>query len=366
MLLLLPAATRCFSRQSQRHLALRPFTCGRVAANPSQLPFSSEYHTPVMVNEVCDALLTDPDGVYADCTLGGGGHSSALVQRIRATGGQGLVIGMDRDPEALATATKRLGDAVAEGRFLAVQGDFRTAATALRLEPVPEGARNGGLHGMLLDLGVSSHQLDEGSRGFSYSSDGPLDMRMEGSAGPGITAATIVNEWDEYDIARVLKDFGEEPAAKKIARRIAAARTIESTAQLTDVVRSCVPPGPEAVKRKVLSRVFQGLRIAVNDEMGALEAVLKAAQALVRPGGRIVVLSYHSLEDRRVKRVLRSGDLSGEVQYDTYGNALTPWKLLRKVPKAPSSAEVGLNPRARSAKLRAAERTVYSTDEDRP
>uniref|UniRef100_A0A7S2WV77 16S rRNA (Cytosine(1402)-N(4))-methyltransferase n=1 Tax=Rhizochromulina marina TaxID=1034831 RepID=A0A7S2WV77_9STRA len=218
----------------------------------------------------------------------------------------------------------------------------------------------------MLDLGVSSHQLDEGSRGFSYSSDGPLDMRMEGSAGPGITAATIVNEWDEYDIARVLKDFGEEPAAKKIARRIAAARTIESTAQLTDVVRSCVPPGPEAVKRKVLSRVFQGLRIAVNDEMGALEAVLKAAQALVRPGGRIVVLSYHSLEDRRVKRVLRSGDLSGEVQYDTYGNALTPWKLLRKVPKAPSSAEVGLNPRARSAKLRAAERTVYSTDEDRP
>lgn len=326
-----------------------------------ELPFGTGYHTPVMVREVCDALVTDPDGVYVDGTLGGGGHSAALVARLADH--RGVVAAVDRDPEALATARARLQGAVDAGKFVTAASNFRHLGSLLTS---PAGELHGimpadglGVHGLLLDLGVSSHQLDEGSRGFSYGNDGPLDMRMEGTVGGSTSAAEIVNEWAVDDLARLLRDFGEEPRAKLIAKRIAAARPMGTTAELKDVVCGSLPPGPVATKRKTLSRVFQGLRLAVNDEMGALETILAAATSFIRPGGHLVVLSYHSLEDRRVKRFMRSGDMSGKVQRDHYGNALSPWSPLRSVPKFPTAAEIDLNPRARSARLRAVERTEY-------
>ena len=174
-----------------------------------------------------------------------------------------------------------------------------------------------------------------------------------------MTAAYLVNELPVEELRRMLLDYGEEPRSARIASKIVEARPIATTAALVDVVRGAVGAGPPKEKSKALSRVFQALRIAVNDEMGALEAVLRDAARVVRPGGRIVVLSYHSLEDRRVKRVLRSGQLHGEVAQDVRGNVLSPWKPLRKISKTPSAAEISLNSRARSAKLRAAERTNY-------
>jgi len=341
-----------------------------LAPGQEDLPFSSEYHTPVMVREVCDALVWDPGGTYVDGTLGGGGHSAAILERINEAGGKLLAV--DRDPQALATARGRLAAAVERGGFATAESDFRHLKAVLGpggalAADVPEG----GAHGLLLDLGVSSHQLDEADRGFSFRMEGPLDMRMdrpEGAAGGegrdegrsegcALTASVIVNEWPFEELRRVLSDYGEEPRAHKMSLRISEARPVESTAQLVDIVRSCLPPGPPKEKSKALSRVFQGLRIAVNDELGALEAILRDAPAFLRPGGRIVVLSYHSLEDRRVKRVLRSGSLDGVVKQDERGNTLGPWQPLRKVPKQPSPAEVAANPRSRSARLRAAERT---------
>lgn len=386
------------------------------------LPFASEYHTPVMVNEVVDTLVHDPCGVYVDCTLGGGGHSEAILERLASLGAGGRLLAVDRDPEALASARARLAGHLEEGRFATAQSDFRHLRAVLKADGVlaPNVPQDWlGVHGILLDLGVSSHQIDQGRRGFSFKADGPLDMRMEcdvmeygvgptedegkpfssappegkhsddfaqtrgGSSGAfppatvsgmpvvatccsgaghssqqtGLTAAVVVNEWPVEELRRVLQDYGEEPRAHKMALRLSENRPINTTAQLVDVVRSCLPPGPPKDKRKALSRVFQGLRIAVNDELGALEAVLRDAAELVRPGGRVVVLSYHSLEDRRVKRVLRSGSLDGVVKQDMRGNVLSPWRPLRKVPKEPSRQEVSRNPRARSAKLRAAERT---------
>lgn len=323
------------------------------------LPFAVEYHAPVMPSEVCAAMITDVDGVYVDGTLGGGGHSTALLSQLAS--GKGKVLAVDRDPQALASARARLADPLAAGRFWTAQSDFRDLGRLLCDSKGPFGqalpADGLGVHGLLLDLGVSSHQLDAGERGFSHARNGPLDMRMEGEDGGTLTASTILNEWDEEHLEQVLRVYGEEPLSRKIGRRIVSSRPLNSTADLVDVVQGSLPPGPVATKKKCLSRVFQALRIVVNDEMGALEAVLADAARVVRPGGRLVILSYHSLEHRPVRNVMRSGTLDGGVRQDFYGNKLTPWTLLRKVPKEPSPGEVELNPRSRSAQLRAAERT---------
>jgi 16S rRNA (cytosine1402-N4)-methyltransferase len=302
-----------------------------------------------MVRECVEALVWDPHGVYVDGTLGGGGHSLAICQRLeelataeaanaRGGGGgapTGKCLSLDRDPEALATASQRLATHLASGRWACAAADFRTLDAVLRL-PSPGGTVGGGalghlapadglgVHGLLLDLGVSSHQLDDRKRGFSFRDDGPLDMRMSQQAlptpttlrslltgggggeeegekeedgegeevpggaedGGGLTAATIVNTWPPAALERVLRDYGEEPRAHKMALRIADARPVAGTAHLVDLVRSCLPPGPPKDKRKALTRVFQALRIAVNDEVAALEAVLAAAAKVVRPGGK--------------------------------------------------------------------------------
>ncbi|WP_456425867.1 16S rRNA (cytosine(1402)-N(4))-methyltransferase RsmH [Rhodocaloribacter sp.] len=306
------------------------------------LRYATGYHAPVLCKAVVEGLVTDPRGVYVDATLGGGGHSAALLEALAP---EGRVIGIDRDPAALAAARERLAAEIARGRFLALEGNFADLEGLLAEVGVST------VDGLLLDLGVSSRQIDAPERGFSYRTEGPLDMRMNPDT--GLSADTVVNAWEERELRRVLRAYGEEPRAARIARAIVAARPLATTTELAEVVRRTVP-GREAVK--TLSRVFQAIRIAVNGELEALERALDAAARLVRPGGRIAVISYHSLEDRRVKRILRFGNLEGRAVRDLYGNLIAPWREIHRRPVRADEAEVAANPRARSARLRIAER----------
>jgi 16S rRNA (cytosine1402-N4)-methyltransferase len=306
------------------------------------LRYATTYHAPVLCDAVLRGLVTEPAGLYVDATLGGGGHAAALLDALAPAG---RVVGIDRDAEALDVVGRRLAGSVADGRLVLVRGDFGWIDAALD----PLGIES--IDGLLLDLGVSSRQLDAPARGFSHRAEGRLDMRMDERA--PLTAADIVNRWDEADIRRVLRAFGEEPRAASIARRIVAARPVETTLALAEIVRGAVPGRDEA---KTLARVFQALRIAVNDELGALERALATATRRVRPGGRLAVISYHSLEDRRVKRYLRAGNLEGEVDRDVYGHPRVPWRPLSRQAQVPDEAEIAANPRARSARLRIAAR----------
>jgi len=325
----------------------RPVPPSPPGAVPAGAPahYASAYHAPVMVREVAEWLISDPDGAYVDGTLGGGGHSAALLDALR---GGARVIGIDRDEEAINEASRRLS---VDSRFRAIRGAFGDMDRLL--------AGAGAVDGVLLDLGISSHQVDESARGFAFSAEGPLDMRMDRDA--PASAAGIVNETAPGELASLLFAFGEEPRARGIARAIAAARPLETTVELAEVVRRSVPGREE---KKSLARVFQALRIAVNDELGELERALRAATRLVRPGGRLAVLSYHSLEDRRAKRFLRAGDLSGTVPRDGFGRPVSPWRPLVRHSIEASPEEVAANPRARSARLRVAERTEHPISPD--
>lgn len=306
------------------------------------LPYASAFHAPVLCHAVLEALVTDRDGLYVDATVGGGGHSAALLDALAPAG---RVIGIDQDADALAAATTRLAEQVKAGRFRTVLGNFGDVERLLAAIEVTA------IHGLLLDLGVSSHQLDAPERGFSHRAEAMLDMRMD--ARGGITAAEVVNQWAMHELRHALRQFGEEPRAHPVARAIVAARPIATTTQLAEVVRRAVPTRHEA---KTVARVFQAIRIAVNAELERLEQALASALTLLRPGGRMAVISYHSLEDRRVKRFFRYGNLEGEPVRDVYGNLLTPWREVTRKPIMPGAAEVAANPRARSARLRVAER----------
>jgi len=308
-------------------------------------PYGSPYHVPVLCQAVVEGLITHPAGCYVDATIGGGGHAAALLDALAP---EGRVIGIDRDPEALTVVRRRLAEAIAAGRLQLVQGNFADLEGLLDELGVPS------IDGLLLDLGVSSHQLDDAMRGFSFRAEGPLDMRMDPSS-PGPTAAQLLERWSAYELADVLHRYGEEPRARKLARAIYQARPIRTTAELAEVVRREVPAREVT---KTLARVFQALRIAVNDELRVLERVLEAATRRVRPGGRLAVLSYHSLEDRRVKRFLRYGNLEGKPVRDFYGRLVSPWRPLTRRAIRPSADEVVVNPRARSARLRIAERVA--------
>lgn len=318
--------------------------------------YATVYHAPVLAPEVVDGLVTDRDGLYVDGTLGGGGHAAALLD---ALGPGALVVGVDQDAEALATARARLADAEAAGRFVALHGNF--ADLAALLDAAGLGPRHGRpAAGVLLDLGVSSRQLDAPARGFAFSSDGPLDMRMDGASGE--TAADLVARLSADDLADVIYAYGEETRSRRIARAIQDAPRMETTTDLAAAVRGAVPTRDEA---KALARVFQALRIAVNDEMGVLERVLPAALDVLappsdgdRPGGRLAVIAYHSLEDRRAKHFLRTGRFQATPETDAFGRVLTPWRLLTRRAVVASDAEVARNPRARSARLRIAERVA--------
>jgi 16S rRNA (cytosine1402-N4)-methyltransferase len=315
------------------------------------LKHASGYHAPVLWNDVIQHLVTDPVGTYVDGTLGGGGHTEALLQALEPAG---RVVAIDRDDDALAEAAKRLADDVDSGRLVLVKGNFADAPQLLEAEGIAS------LNGLLLDLGVSSHQFDAAARGFSHRFDGPLDMRMDTSQGED--ARDLLNRLDVGDLIRILSRYGEEPKAPRIAHALVEARPIETTGQLSAIVEKAAPRGQEM---KTLSRVFQALRIAVNDELNALDRILEAAPDLIAPGGRLAIISYHSLEDRRAKRMMRSGNPEGTVHRDIYGNSVSPWQEVTRKPIVASNEEIEVNPRSRSARLRVAERRDDSSQNPR-
>ncbi|GAB6063445.1 16S rRNA (cytosine(1402)-N(4))-methyltransferase RsmH [Deferrisoma palaeochoriense] len=304
------------------------------------------YHVPVLAREAADLLVTDPDGLYVDGTLGGGGHAREILARL---GPGGRLLGLDRDPDALAHAAAWAGDP----RVLLRRANFAELSEVLEAEGL------GPVTGVLLDLGVSSHQVDEGERGFSFLRDGPLDMRMD-PEGP-VTAADLVNTLDEAELARIFREYGEEPRASRAARAVVTARRKAPLRTTADLARTIEEALGRRGPKHPATRIFQALRIAVNRELEALDRFLEALPGVLAPGGRVVVISYHSLEDRRVKRALRAGEpqcrCPPEALRCTCGRPGWLRVLTRKVVR-PSAEEVARNPRARSARLRAAERLV--------
>ena len=308
------------------------------------------YHLPIMLNECIDGLNIRPDGDYLDCTLGGGGHSSEICRHLHG----GRLFGIDRDAEAIAAATARLS-AVDGGSFRALRGNFHDARALLAEQGVSA------LDGVLMDLGVSSHQLDARERGFSYHGDAPLDMRMDQRQ--SLSARDIVNQWSEDDITRILTDFGEEKWARQIARVICDRRTetpIETTAQLVSIIDAAIPrkfrpkDGSHPARR-----TFQALRIAVNDELTPLEAAIRDLVDMLRPGGRICIITFHSLEDRIVKNCFRN--LANPCTCPPGLPVCVCGKkpvvrLITRKPITASEQELAVNPRARSAGLRIAEK----------
>ncbi|MEA2001813.1 MAG: 16S rRNA (cytosine(1402)-N(4))-methyltransferase RsmH [Actinomycetota bacterium] len=307
------------------------------------------YHTPVMANEVVELLRPVSPRLLVDATYGGGGHTSALLEAFPGLS----VVAIDQDPDAIAQGPVGDGVRLVKANF----GSLDQIAAEICSEGIADGTSIPPcFDAFLFDIGVSSHQLDESERGFSYRRRGPVDMRMDRDAELG--ADTIVNQWPVDDIADVLWRYGEERLARRIARAIVAARPITDTAHLASVVAESVPA---AVRRRKhpARKVFQAIRIAVNDELGSLELGLEAAISWVRPGGRVLVISYHSLEDRMVKRRFAAGSAGCECPPDfpvcTCGRVAELWSPVRK-PLRPTEQELALNPRARSAILRVAEK----------
>ena len=301
-----------------------------------------------MLRECIDSLNIRPDGVYVDATLGMGGHSYEIASRLTA----GRLISVDRDAVALERAVMRLEPFM--DRITLVHGNFRD------MDAILDDLGIDRVDGMLFDLGVSSPQLDEADRGFSYMQDAPLDMRMD--RGDAVTAADIVNTWAYEDLKRILYDFGEERYAPRVAEAIVKSREekpIETTFQLVDIVRGAMPAAALREKQHPAKRTFQALRIAVNGELDALSQVLSTAADRLKPGGRLCVVSFHSLEDRIVKNAINSRENGCTCPRDfpvcTCGFVQTLRSISRK-PLLPQSEELGENPRSRSAKLRVAER----------
>jgi 16S rRNA (cytosine1402-N4)-methyltransferase len=291
-------------------------------------------HVPVLLDEVLEYLNVRPGGVVADATLGLGGHSSAIAKRL---GGTGRLICFDRDPQAMALAKARLEELAGELGPEMPQVIYEPRAFSEAKDAIAPGS----LDGLLADFGVSSLQLDEAQRGFSFRSEGPLDMRMDTRGGE--TAEQVVNQADEDELANLIYEFGEERRSRRIARAIVRARPISTTAELARVVSACAPP-IKGEKIHPATRTFQALRIRVNNELGEIRTLLESAPSLLKPGGRLVLISFHSLEDRLVKDALRNGAREGI------------FEVLTKKPVTAKEQEQMRNPRSRSAKLRAAER----------
>ncbi len=305
-------------------------------------------HRSVLLRESVDALRIRPDGVYVDGTLGGGGHSEAIASRLTT----GRLIAIDRDERAIERATRRLAPLM--DRITVVHGNFR------ELGGILDGLGVERADGMLFDLGVSSPQLDETERGFSYMADAPLDMRMDESE--ALTAREVVNDWPEDRLKRILYDFGEERYAPRIAAAIAQSREtkpIETTLELVEIIRSAMPAAALREKQHPAKRSFQAIRIAVNDELGEVQRMMDTAPDMLRPGGRLCVISFHSLEDRIVKNGIARREKGctcpREAPVCTCGFVQTLRSVTRK-PIVPGAEEMERNPRARSAKLRVAER----------
>ena len=295
------------------------------------------YHVPVLLEESIECLRIKPDGVYVDCTFGGGGHSRAILARL---GNKGRLYGFDQDREAYRNTTD-------DERFTFVRGNFKYISNFLRYYGEDK------VDGILADLGVSSHHFDEAERGFSYRFDGALDMRMNREA--SFSAEELINGYDEQALADILYLYGELRNARRIANAIVCRRqtkAIKTIFELTEVLRPFCTKGKEY---KELAPIFQAIRIEVNAELDSLKTLLCRSVDLLRSGGRIAVISYHSLEDRLVKNFLKTGNFGGEPQKDFYGNQITPFANVSKAIVS-NDREIADNPRARSARLRYAEK----------
>lgn len=296
-----------------------------------------EYHNPVLLHASVDGLNINPEGVYVDVTFGGGGHSKEILRRL---GPNGKLFAFDQDEDALANA-------LPDERFTLINENFRFIKRFLRFYGVKE------VDGILGDLGVSSHQFDVAERGFSTRFDAELDMRM--SQKNDLNAYRVVNEYDDANLRRVFLDYGELKNAPALARTIIEARErrlIKTTDELKEVLAKYLP---EKVRNKILAQIYQAIRIEVNQEMDVLKEFLEQSLEILKPGGRLSVISYHSLEDRLVKRFIKNGMFEGEPERDFYGNFSVPFKTIGKL-IVPDNEEIKLNNRARSAKLRIAEK----------
>ncbi|MCL2413654.1 MAG: 16S rRNA (cytosine(1402)-N(4))-methyltransferase RsmH [Bacteroidales bacterium] len=295
------------------------------------------YHTPVLLNESINGLDLKENGVYVDATFGGGGHSKKILEQLKG----GRLLGFDQDEDAQKNALD-------DPRFQLIPQNFKYAKNFLQLyNALP-------IDGLLADLGVSSHQFDVAERGFSFRFDAPLDLRMD-VKNPQ-TAVSILETYDENQLADVFFHYGELRNARKIARAIAHARREGAIRTTGDLKQILTPFFPKNQENKFLSMAFQALRIEVNQEIEALKILLQQALDMLRPGGRLVVISYHSLEDRLVKNFMKTGNLNGEIVKDFYGNIQTPFRLITRKAVIPGDEEISQNNRARSAKLRIAEK----------
>lgn len=298
-----------------------------------------EYHIPVMLNECLEGLNIHPDGIYVDVTFGGGGHSKAIFNKLSE---KGKLISFDQDPDALKNGWIASNFTLVPSNFAYLKNHLR----ALGIEKVD---------GILADLGVSSHQFDEGKRGFSIRTNDALDMRMNQNG--TLSAEVVVNTYEEEELIRIFRKYGELTSPGKIAGTICRARqnnTIKTTGELMDIL---FPIAPKFKDHKFFAQVFQAIRMEVNNELEVLEKFLLQTSDVLKPGGRLVIMSYHSLEDRLVKNYLKRGHLDGHIEKDFFGNILKPFNDITRKPIAPTEKEINTNTRARSAKLRIAERS---------
>ena len=300
------------------------------------------YHEPVLLHQCIEGLKLDPGGVYVDATFGGGGHSQAIFEKLST----GRLFGFDQDQDARQNL--KFFD---EKKFTFIPVNFRYMKKYLRLN----GVNN--VDGILADLGVSSHQIDSPQRGFSTRHQAELDMRMDQNT--SLTAREIINAYDEAALQGILSKYGEVRNAKTAAAAMVAARRVNPINTVSELKTVLKPLAPKNREHKYMAQVFQSLRIEVNDELGALEDLLSQSEQLINTGGRLVVISYHSLEDRLVKNYMNKGNFSGKDQKDFYGNVQRPFRPVNRKPIMASAQEVEINPRARSAKLRVAERLSW-------
>lgn len=312
----------------------------------------SEYHIPVMLKECLEGLEIRPDGIYVDVTFGGGGHSRAILEQL---GPKGHLYSFDQDPDAEKNAfggdgvNDEVDDDVDDDKkknFTFVRSNFRYLKNWMKYYGVKQ------IDGLLADLGVSSHHLDDESRGFAFRFDAPLDMRMNTRA--GITAAEVVANYSEEDLTRIFTLYGELRQAKRMAAALCKIRQQRAIATTGDLQQAILPFIDPRAQKKELAQAFQALRIEVNHEMQALEEMLQGAIECLAPNGRLVVMTYHSLEDRIVKNVIRSGHADGKIEQDFYGRILAPLKAINNKPIMATDEEQERNPRSRSAKLRVA------------
>lgn len=295
------------------------------------------YHIPALLNESIEGLNIRPDGIYVDVTFGGGGHSMEILKRLK----RGRLIAFDQDEDAG-------NNAPSDSRFLFLDQNFRFLKNNLHFNGIES------IDGLIADLGVSFHQFDEPERGFTFRQDAPLDMRMNKSG--TITASLLLQTLDESALADLFYKYGELTNSRRIAKELLAAREIKKLASVNDIMDAIGKLAPFRQEHKFFAKVFQALRIAVNHEIDYLKEMLEQTLSLLNPGGRLVVISYHSLEDRVVKNFMRTGNFEGEEQKDFYGNVITPFRLINRKGTTPGEEEIAVNNRARSARLRIAEK----------